>query len=200
VLARRDPADTAARLFSVAEGQGGYFTAHQALSAGYSYRLQNYHVNRCNWLKVDRGVFRLRNFPIWDREDLIRWTFWSLGRGVVSHDSALEFHGIGDLIPHQIHLTVPANFRKRDGRVILHRGLLDRSDVERNSGFRVTAPLRTILDVADSDLDSDRFGDAVLQAIRYGRVRPTQLTDGLEDLSERGRRRLEDVLRFAAAA
>jgi predicted transcriptional regulator of viral defense system len=200
VAGRRDPADTASRLFSVAEGQGGYFTARQALSAGYGYRLQNYHVGRGNWLKVDRGVFRLRNFPIWDREDLIRWTFWSLGRGVVSHDSALEFHGIGDLIPDQIHLTVPPNFRKRDARVVLHRSFLERSDVERSPGFRVTTPLRTILDVADSDLDSDRFGDAVFQAIRSGRVRPTQLTDSLEHLSERGRRRLEDVLRVAIAA
>lgn len=200
MLARRDPADTAARLFSVAEGQGGYFTAHQALSAGYSYRLQNYHVNRGNWLKIDRGVFRLRNFPIWEREDLIRWTFWSLNRGVVSHDSALEFHGIGDLIPHQIHLTVPPNFRKRDGRVVLHRGLLDRSDVERNPGFRVTAPLRTILDVADSDLDSDRFGDAVQQGLRAGRVWKSRLIEEMVRLSDRGKRRLEAALRYDEAA
>jgi predicted transcriptional regulator of viral defense system len=200
VLARRDPTDTAARLFSVAEGQGGYFSARQALSTGYSYRLQNYHVGRGNWLKVDRGVFRLRNFPIWEREDLIRWTFWSLGRGVVSHDSALEFHGIGDLIPDKIHLTVPPNFRKRDGRVVLHRGFLERSDVERNPGFRVTTPLRSILDVADSDLDPDRFGDAVQQALRSGRIWKSRLIEGMVSLSARGKRRLEAALHYAEAA
>ncbi len=197
---RQNPVDAAARLFSLAEGQGGYFTARQALSAGYGYRLQHYHVGRGNWLRIDRGVFRLRNFPVWDREDLIRWTFWSLGRGVVSHDSALEYHGIGDLIPDQVHLTVPSNFRKRDSRVVLHHGLLDSSDVERSPGFRVTTPLRTILDVADSDLDSDRFGDAVQQGLRSGRVWESRLIDGLASLSERGKRRLQAALLYAEAA
>jgi hypothetical protein len=198
--ARRDPADTAARLFAVAEGQGGYFTARQALSAGYGYRLHNYHVGRGNWLRVDRGVYRLRNFPVGEREDLIRWTFWTQGRGVISHDSALEFHAIGDVVPDRIHLTVPPSFRKRVGGVVLHRGVVPDGEVERYPGFRVTAPLRTLLDVAESDLDPDRFSDAVNQALRAGRVREPRLLERMNGLSERGRRRLEAALRYAEAA
>ncbi len=196
----RDPAEAFARLFAVSEGQGGYFTASQALSAGYSYRLQHYHVRRGNWLKVERNLYRLRAFPLGDREDLIRWSFWSLGRGVVSHDSALEFHGIGDVVPDRIHLTVPRSFRKRASGVVLHRGEFGIRDLEHHLGFRVSVPLRTILDVADSELDPDRFNDAVQQALRGGHVRQSRLIERMARLSERGRRRLEAAMRETVAA
>ena len=38
---RRDPQDTAQRLYEIASAQGGYFTSAQALEAGYTYRQQH---------------------------------------------------------------------------------------------------------------------------------------------------------------
>lgn len=191
---RRDPFESRTRLFGIAEGQCGYFTAAQALSAGYSYPLQKFHVERGNWLRIDRSLFRLRAYPLQDREDLVRWSFWSLGRGVVSHESALEFHRIGDVIPDRIHLTVPHGFRKRSPDVALHRGDLESREFEVHPGFRVTTPARTLLDVAEGELDFERFSGAVRDAVRQGRVRPKHLSGGRPKLSSRGQKRLDEAL------
>lgn len=193
---RYDPSEPALRLFSVAEGQGGYFTTAQALSSGYSYRAQHFHVERGNWLRIGPSVFRLRAFPVGEREDLIRWSFWSLGRGIVSHDSALEFHGLGDVVPDRVHLTVPPGFRKRAAEVTLHRAVIPEADIETHHGFRVTTPVRTLLDAASSELDPDRFNDAVRQALLSARVRRKRLEARASELAHRARRRLEAA--FAA--
>ena len=50
-----DRRDLRRRLFHVAAQQGGYFTAAQAKSVGYSYQAQAYHVAASNWNRVDRG-------------------------------------------------------------------------------------------------------------------------------------------------
>jgi predicted transcriptional regulator of viral defense system len=115
---RRDPQDTAQKLYEVASGQGGYFTSAQALAVGYSYRQQHYHARRGNWRKIERGIYRLRDYPPTEREDLIRLTLWSHNQqgeaqAVVSHATALSVHEMSDVMPANIHLTVPKRgFRK----------------------------------------------------------------------------------------
>jgi hypothetical protein len=41
--------DARSKLFAVAERQAGYFTATQALEAGYSHASQSYHRKVGNW-------------------------------------------------------------------------------------------------------------------------------------------------------
>ena len=43
------------RLFNLAAGQGGYFTAAQAKAIGYSYQAQAHHVGAGNWLASIAG-------------------------------------------------------------------------------------------------------------------------------------------------
>lgn len=190
----RDPSESVSRLFTVADGQAGYFTAAQARAAGYSYPLQHFHVRRGNWFRADRNLFRLRSYPNSTHEDLVRWTFWTLGRGVISHQSALDFHRLGDFVSDRVHLTVPPNFRKSTRDVVLHRGIIAPREIEKHPGFRVTTPSRTILDCADSDVDPERFQDAVHSAFRERRVRRKRLTEGMAALSSRGRLRLASAL------
>ena len=59
---RRDPQENAQVLYQIAASQGGYFTAAQARVAGYTYRQQHYHSSRGNWLRIDRGISRVRNY------------------------------------------------------------------------------------------------------------------------------------------
>ena len=54
-----DRRDLRRRLFGLASEQAGYFTAAQAKSLGYSYQAQAHHVGAGNWLRVNRGLFRL---------------------------------------------------------------------------------------------------------------------------------------------
>ncbi len=178
---KRDPRETERVLMEIVREQGGYFTAAQALSVGYTYRQQNYHKNRGNWMYIDHGVYRLRNYPESEHEDLIRWSFWSRNRrgefqATVSHDTALAIHELGDAMPGKIHLTVPPGFRKKAlGGCILHTARLDPHDIEHHHGFNVTTPLRTLLDVADSPLSQDLFENAVRDALKRGMVPSKQL-------------------------
>lgn len=50
-------------LQSLAFGQAGYFTAAQAVDLGYGYQAQKYHVDNGNWLRIDRGLFQLPDWP-----------------------------------------------------------------------------------------------------------------------------------------
>ena len=73
---------------------------------------------------------------------------WSLGRAVVSHESALSVYDLGDVNPAVIHLTVPPGFaQKHDDHLAIHKDDVPDTDVRGFEGFRVTTPLRTLLDV-----------------------------------------------------
>ena len=165
----KDRRELRRRLVAVASAQSGYFSAAQALRAGYSYQAQKQNADRGNWLKVGRGVFRLPEWPPGRREDLVRLALWSHGRAVVSHESALSVHELGDVNPARIHLTVPPGFRQRvpEG-VVLHRAELPAADVREQEGFRVTTPLRSLLDAAAGDLDLDLLAGAIEDALEQG--------------------------------
>lgn len=162
----QDRVELRRRLTRIAAQQSGYFTTAQALEAGYSYSAQRYHVRRGNWEQVDRALFRLPEWPGGRWDHLVRWSLWSGGRAVVSHETALVVHDLGDVNPGRIRLTVPPGFRKR-GLVVLHHGELRREDVEDWEGFRVTSPLRSILDVA-AHLEVDQLATAIGDALQRG--------------------------------
>jgi predicted transcriptional regulator of viral defense system len=168
-------------LISIAEGQGGYFTAKQVLQAGYSYRDQHYHKTRGNWVQIERGVYRLRNYPYPQRDDLLILSLLSHNRAgepqaVVSHESALAIHEMSDANPARIHLTVPPGFRKQiPSGIVLHKASLSAKDWIQHDGYRVTTPLRTLLDVAESPSGWTYLADAVYDALYKGLVRSAQL-------------------------
>ena len=160
-----------ARLWQRAAGQRGYFTAAQALEDGYSYPLQHFHTQRGNWLRIDHGLYRFREYadlPAEDHDHLIRWALWSGGRAVVSHATALGVHDLGIANPAQIHLTVPQGFRKRDAAVVVHRAHLEPDDVEEREGFRVTTPVRAIAESAMVGLQQDAIDSAVADLLDRG--------------------------------
>jgi predicted transcriptional regulator of viral defense system len=176
IVARR------ARISFIAGEQAGYFTAKQAMSAGYSYADQHYQTGSGNWSRIDRGIYRLANYPTFPlRDDLIVMSLLSADRSgepqaVVSHESALAAHGMSDANPARIHLTVPSRYRKQmPPGVVLHKASLSSTDWEQREGYRVTTPLRTILDTAATPTSWPYLTDAVYDALRKGLVRASQL-------------------------
>jgi len=161
-------------LYKIASEQSGYFTSRQASNAGYYYRLQYYHKERGHWLEIDHGVFRLADYPNAPTEDFIRWTFWTrnqqdIPQGVISYESALSVHELGDIMPGKIHITVPHHFRKNPkGRCILHKDTLPSQDIEKKEGFFVTTPKRTIIDVINGNLSLDELEKAIRDGIARG--------------------------------
>lgn len=185
-------------LYAVAEGQGGYFTAAQAVAAGYRYPQQVYQRRIGAWEPIDHGLFRLRDFPPGDHEDLIRWSLWSRDRrgairATVSHETAADLYNLGDVMPARIHLTVPPGFRKPapDGTV-LHVARLAPGDIAERGGFRITTPTRTALDLAASPLAEDQFAKVLRDALRSGLIRRKHLAEAA--MTDEARRRIERAL------
>jgi predicted transcriptional regulator of viral defense system len=178
ITEQRSREQKAERLFDVADQQAGYFTARQALEAGYNYPLQHYHRERGHWIQVGHGLFRLNRYPEGENENLVRLYLWSRDRegkpqAVVSHETALRLYGLSDLMPGKVHLSVPKGFRKRSPRgVVLHKRDLTEGDMDEWSGFRVTTPLKTILDAARSrEVSPEHLESAVREAVARGLVR-----------------------------
>src|SRR5262245_41200235 len=102
-------------LLSYAAEQAGYFTAKQALDAGYGYDDQHYHVQQGHWERVQRGLYRMQGFPPNDASDLIELTLLSADRSgepqlVFSHLTALRLYELTDVNPAELWVTVPPDF------------------------------------------------------------------------------------------
>ncbi len=179
-------------LFEIAEGQQGYFTAGQAADVGYLLGSQAHHVKAGNWVRASRGIYRLARFPQSDEEQLVIYYLWSRNRagvpeGVYSHQTALSIHELSDVNPAKLHMTVPPAFRrsaKEPSILVLHRTILDGKDVEQRQSFRVTRPIRTIVDLATIELVSR---DMIAQALAEGRSRGLITTREIVDLRRRGK-------------
>jgi predicted transcriptional regulator of viral defense system len=163
-------------LFEIAEGQQGYFTAKQAAAAGYQLGSQAHHAKSGNWVRVERGIYRLARFPQSSEEQLVIYALWSRNRtgeleGVYSHQTALSIHELSDVNPTKLHMTVPPTFRRRAKLpkiLVLHRASLNEKDIEQRQGFAVTRPLRAIADLMAVESVSR---DIVEQALTEGRQR-----------------------------
>ncbi|CAN5366039.1 hypothetical protein BH10PLA2_BH10PLA2_35080 [soil metagenome] len=175
--------DRARRLFSIALEQGGYFTAKQARQAGYDYPHLDYHVSAGNFERVEHGLYRLTSRVPSEHDDLVRLTLWSRNRqdepqAVASHESALVLHELSELLPAKLHMTVPPTFRRAPpAGCVLHKARLASKDVEERRGFRVTGPLRTLLDAAASGLAEEQLQKAVADALDRGLVRRSKLLE-----------------------
>lgn len=189
--------DLRRRLFELAAQQSGYFTAAQAKSLGYSHQAQAHHVRAGNWWRVDRGLFRLVEWVPGVHDELARWTLWSRERAIVSHESAMAVHGIGEFESRYVHLTVPPGFTMRDDAVALHYAELPTDDVSQRSGYRVTTPLRTLIDVAANATDEDQLARAIDDARRAGLVTTRRLRSRAETLDPRAALYIERAIQQA---
>jgi predicted transcriptional regulator of viral defense system len=194
-----DRRDLRRRLFNLAAAQGGYFTAAQAKEIGYSYPAQAHHVGAGNWLRIDRGIFRLAEWVPDAYDDLIRWTLWSRGRAVVSHESALSVYGIGEFEAARVHLTVPPRFTMRDEAVALHHADLVEGDVVARAGFRITTAVRSLIDVAGLAVEEDQLARAIEEAREGGLLTVRRLRARAEELDTRAALYIERALRRTAA-
>jgi predicted transcriptional regulator of viral defense system len=195
-----DRRDLRRQLVALASGQGGYFTAAQAKDVGYSYQAQAYHRQAGNWVQVDRAIYRLLEWPPSEHDDLIRWTLWSGDRGVVSYETALATHEVGEFEAPHIHLTVPPGFRKDDEALILHKAVLADDDVEDHGGFRITTVSRSLIDVASLAPDEDQLARAIEDAVSQGKVTLRRLRSRAEVVSPRGALFIERALNQVESA
>jgi predicted transcriptional regulator of viral defense system len=201
----RSHREASRRLYEIAEAQQGFFTTKQAKAAGFAENTHPYHVRVGNWVREHRGIYRFAQFPPSDRPDLVLWSLWSRNRnqeteGVYSHQTALSLHGLSDLNPSKLHMTVPTRFRRNSaipGILLLHYADLPASDLETALGFKFTRPLRTIVDLIETDsVERSFIRQALRQALRRGLITREQIRNA--PLTGRARKIVTEVLRRVA--
>lgn len=175
------------KLFEVAEEQAGVFTAKQAEGAGYSRRMHHYHLSAGDWERVSWGVYRLRDYPRGEQDRYAELTLWSRNvrdrpQAVLGFETALRLHQLTDLDPAEIHLVVPPTFRKPPPTgVVLHRARLTAQDIQHRGAYRVTTPLRTLVDVlTEGRLSPEHLQAAVRDTLELGLVRRARLQEALD--------------------
>ncbi len=166
-------------LFEVADRQRGYFTSQQAEQCGFHRSHFHRFLKSGEWEKEMRGIYRLSQYPVQGRYELVLWSLWSrnkkgIPQGVWSYETALDIHELTDVMPPKMHLTVPGKFRRNQkipALLVLYRQDLVDDDVEIHQGYRVTKPLKTLIDVEKAQIiSSDQIKLGVHQAIKRGLI------------------------------
>jgi predicted transcriptional regulator of viral defense system len=181
-------------LYALAEPQGGYLTAQQAIDAGVARSTLTYHAREGGMLqRVGRAVYRLRRFPGSPHEHVVPvWLGLSRADAVVSNVSVLELLGLTDVIADEVHVTMP---RSKRGTTIpegVRAHFTDRPisgrDRRRVLGVPVTGVERTIADVVRGDGWSDQVDLAIRQSLSRGMTTVPRLS---AQLPKSWQRRLE---------
>lgn len=190
-------------LYGVAGSQMGHFTTAQAHDCGFRSNLITYHVDTGKFIRIHRGVYRLRDYPSWPREEVMAaWLAVGKERAVVSHESALDLHELSDVIPNRIHLTVPRSIRNlpKIPMVMIHTTTrpIRQDEMRTIEGIRVTSPVRTILDAAEWGTAGEQVEMAVWQAIGLGKATRSQFLKEAEDRSRRVEELVDGAVEVAA--
>lgn len=183
-------------LEATAYAQHGYFTTAQARECGFSSQLLSHHVRRGRFERARRGLYRLPGFPRAEDDEMReKWMAVGTNKAVLSHQSALALLDLSDNIPNAVHLLLGRRHRglRRPAGVVIHT----RPDEEEivtvsREGLRLTAPARTLIDVA-GEIQPEQLEMAVWQGLDRGLL----TTRRLEEEARRGR---HDALSGALAA
>ena len=196
--------DKLQRLFELAAGQAGCFTAVQARELGYSARSLVHHVSAGHVERVSRGFYRLIGVPAGSHEDVVAaWLRFASRGGVVSHDTALALYELAPSRSHEIHITLPRERRPRTAQttaaVTLHTTTvpLRREEITSRFGVQVTAPARTVADVADLGADPSVVVEATSRALATGLLSANELRTAVRRRSARVRQLVERAIEEA---
>lgn len=162
------------RLVELAAEQHGYVTTRDARDIGIDPVQLRLLTARGRLDRAGRGVYRVPVLPRGEHDDLAAAVSWTLGRGVISHESALALHGIADVNPSRIHLTVPRDNHPRaaGGELYrLHRRDLPASDITSVDAISVTTVVRTIKDCMTTGSDPYQLRAAIERAEAEGTLR-----------------------------
>ena len=158
------------RLYQTAERQAGYFTSQQALAAGLTQPLLSYYAQTGQFVRIKRGIYRLSQFPEMPFADLFVAWLQTGQDSVISHDSALAVYGLSDVLPAEIHVTMPRTGSRRRNGIRLHTKRLATDEITEYAGLPITTVPRTIADVIASGLGEELAYQAIREAVERGLV------------------------------
>ncbi|HEV7175129.1 MAG TPA: type IV toxin-antitoxin system AbiEi family antitoxin domain-containing protein [Solirubrobacteraceae bacterium] len=158
--------------------QRGYVTRVQLLELGLGAEAIVYRVRAGELIRVHNGVYALGHAPR-AFVDRAYAAVLACGRSaLLSHGSAASLWGIYDRwwTPFEV---IVETARRRPG-IRVHRVALDRKDVRRHLGIRVTSPARTVFDIAPRLTDK-----ALTRAVNELRIERLLKLEQLAELTSR---------------
>jgi predicted transcriptional regulator of viral defense system len=181
------PREQYQKLYEIAEGQLGYFTADQARAVGIAPPRLVQFVETEDIERVSRGVYRMMHFPVSPLGQYMEATLWPQVRrpglqAVLSHESALALYELSDVSPAKVHITLPSDIRIRRALpkyLVIHYATLPPQDVRLVEGIRATTAERTIRDVHANHLGAALLRQAIVDGRRSGHLTYAQ-ADRLE--------------------
>ncbi len=186
-------------LYRMAENQAGYFTAEQARQAGFSWERLSAYTASGRFIRVQRGIYRLVQFPGSAYEDLFVAWLRAGPNSVISHESALYLYKLSDVLPGQAHVIMPRTGSRRRRGIRLHTNRLLPSEVTRREGLPVTTPPRTIMDLATNGLAEEQIRQAVFDALNQGLVSKEELLVMASQRGGRAERIIHQILEAESA-
>ncbi len=182
------------RLYEIAESQAGYFTAEQAREVGFSYERLSSNAKSGKFQRVKKGIYRLARFPSSPYEDLFVAWLRTGPNSVISHESALAFYELTDVLPSEVHVIIPRTASRRRKGIRLHTNQLESDEITHREGLPITTVARTIADVAASGLSEEHIRQAIREALQRGVTTPKELVNQAQRRGGRMRQMVEKYL------
>lgn len=179
------------RLYEIAESQAGYFTAEQAREVGFSYERLSSNAKSGKFQRVKKGIYRLARFPSSPYEDLFVAWLRTGPNSVISHESALAFYELTDVLPSEVHVIIPRTASRRRKGIRLHTNQLESDEITHREGLPITTVARTIADVAASGLSEEHIRQAIREALKRGVTTPKELVNQAQRRGGRMRQMVE---------
>ncbi|MFR9753812.1 hypothetical protein ACL02S_22625 [Nocardia sp. 004] len=174
----------------------GFFTIEQVSRTGCTAYVRA-GLSDGSVIRVGVGVLRLSGWPEGPFDEYAMWAAWFNGAAVFSHQSAAELHGLGRLRPRFLHLSVAADRMPATSRLVVLRRVPSGADVESAGSFLVTTPVRTVLDLAESDIGQAALNEVVADAVAIHRCAGTEIAAAGTRLSPRAAKRMYSALTAA---
>lgn len=166
--------------------QHGVVGHDQLVAAGFSRQAMKRRVESGSWTIAAPRVYRSEAHERSWEQRLWVAVLWAGGDVQLSHRAAGALWELDRIAAGAVVATVPRARRLRGGPAVVHRADLDECDRRTVRGFPVTAPERTVIDLA-GELDEHTADDVVESAFRLGLTTPGKLLGRVDALAAPGR-------------
>ena len=172
------------RVLEVAVDNHGYLTVVDAVAAGIDPTNLRKLAATGRLEHTAHGLYRVPVLAGGPHAPYAEAVAWTRGRGVISHESALDLLELCDVNPPLIHVTVPRAYapRRRGGELYrIWRRTIDHDAITHVDGVPVIGPAESIRDCLAYGTDTRLLLQACLTARREGYLTDEQ-TQTLETL------------------
>ena len=142
-------------VLEIARDQHGFVRTTDLREAGIDPKRLNDYSRRGLADRLGYGIYRLHLVPHDEWDEFMHAAVWPDGRGVLSHETALDLHDLCDVNPNHIDVTIHKLYRThRDVpvRYRLHPRTLDAEEVTSVNGVPIVTPARAITDGIEAGL------------------------------------------------